>query len=42
MFKKTMKWVALCSGTLFAAAVPGCDTITQLISSLLPGLTGTA
>ena len=41
MSKKVMKWVALCTGTLFAAAVPGCDTITQLLGSLgslLPGL----
>jgi hypothetical protein len=42
MFKKVMKWIALCSGTLFAAAVPGCDTVMQIVKDLLPAATGSA
>jgi hypothetical protein len=42
MFKKIMKCIALCSGTLFAAAIPGCDTVMQLVKDLLPAATGSA
>ena len=42
MFMKVTKWVALCSGTLLAAAVPGCDTIMKLVTDLLPAVTGLA
>jgi hypothetical protein len=41
--KLFLKWSALLSGaTVAAVAVPGCDTVTQLIEQLLGSVTGGA